>query len=90
MCALTQVRNAEFPRALKDVSENFGKAIAATHFGVLKTLRPSPAKPFYAWNMRHVERLFDGGILRTTPDSVRVSCSCLVRVFFELFLEGGS
>ena len=64
------VRNAEFPRVLKDNAETLAKAIAGAHFGVVRALRPSPAKPFQAWNMRHVERVFDGGILRTIPETV--------------------
>ena len=66
---LSTFTQADFPRILKDSAENLAKAMSGAHFELVKALRPTPARPFAAWNLRHVQRMLDGGLLRTNPDS---------------------
>ena len=58
-------RNQGFPRSLKDMASPLAKAIAAVHMEVGRLLRRSPARPQLAWNLKHIERILDGGLVST-------------------------
>lgn len=62
-------KNADFPRVLKDNAETLAHAMVGTHLEVAAKLRRTPNQPFASFNLRSLQRVMDGGLLRTDPES---------------------
>jgi hypothetical protein len=69
LLVLHVTKNADFPRLLKDNAEPLAKIIVATHLELCAKLRRTPNKPFLSFNLRSLQRIMDGGMLRTNPES---------------------
>jgi hypothetical protein len=69
LLVLHLTKNADFPRLLKDNAETLVKAMVSTHLEVAAKLRRTPSKPFASFNLRSLQRIMDGGLLRTHPES---------------------
>lgn len=50
-----------FPRALKDASKLIAASMSAIHVEMCHKFKASPMKPFLNFNMRHIQRILDGG-----------------------------
>ena len=45
------------------------KGIATTHLEVAREFQASPSKPHYAYGLTNILRMFDTGLLKTTPET---------------------